>query len=141
MGFVRRASIAAAASAALALGAGPAMAHDCTNVSKAAGAGSVADFYVTFVVEQGEVVDELGVSANEKVNPRGMPRGAFFSIHFAAQIDGSDPVSLGDFDVFIHSDLPDAARFGGPGEGMCDGVGIDDIGTCLEAAVAELMGG
>lgn len=141
MGLVRRASIAAAAAAALMLGAAPAMAHDCTNSSKQQGAGSVADFHVTFVVEDGQVVDELGVIANEKVNPNGMPRGAFFSIHFGAAIDGGDPVSLGDFDVFIHSDLPDAARLGGPGDGMCDGVGIDDIGACLEAAIADLMGG
>jgi hypothetical protein len=138
MTMLHRATATLAVASALALGASPAMAHDCTNASKQQGAGSVADFYVTFVVENGQVVGERDVIANPKVNPNGMPRGAFFSIHFAASIDGADAVSLGDYDVFLHSDLPDAARLGGPGDGMCDGVGIDDVGTCLEAVVAGL---
>jgi len=140
MTIVRRAAVALAATSALVLGAAPAMAHDCTNSSKQSGAGSVADFYVTFYVDETGVT-ETGYSTNEKVNPKGLPRGAFFSVHFAAVIMGAEPVSLGDYDVFIHADLPDPARFGGPGEGRCDGVGVDDVGTCLDAAISDLMGG
>jgi hypothetical protein len=43
-------------------------------------------------------------------------------------------------DLFVHQDLPDAARFGGWGTSMCAGVGIDDLSTCLDDAIADLMG-
>lgn len=142
MTILRRAAVALAATSALVVGAAPAMAHDCTNSSKKQGAGSVADLSITFVVtDQGEPVEVVEEDLSPKVNPNGMPRGAFFTVHFAAVIGDAEPVSLGDYDVFLHSDLPDPARFGGPGDGMCDGVGIDDVGTCLEAAIDDLMAG
>ena len=139
MTIIRRAAVALAVTSALVLGAAPAMAHDCTNPSKQTGAGSVADMYVV----DGVVVvgTEEFMGEDVKVNPRGLPAGAFFTIHGLASIDGAEPVEFLAQDVHIHSDLPDPARLGGPGDGACDGIGIDDLGPCFDQAIAQLMAG
>lgn len=142
MGIIRRASnTVAAAGAALILGAAPAMAHDCTNSSKRMGAGSVADLYVIAYVENGVVVDEdVRMGDDVKVNPRGKPAGGFLTIHALVSIDGGDAFEFLTKDVYVHNDLPDPARLGGPGGGACDGYGVDDLETCFDLAVDELMG-
>jgi hypothetical protein len=142
MTIIRRAAVGLAAMSALVLGATPAMAHDCTNSSKQAGAGSVADLYIVGYVVDGAVVgmDEY-MGEDAKVNPQGKGAGAFFTIHGMASIDGAEPFEFLTQDVYIHTDLPDPARLGGPGDGACDGVGIDDLGTCFDLAIADLMAG
>jgi hypothetical protein len=142
MTIVRRAAVALAATSALVLGAAPAMAHDCTNSSKQSGAGSVADLYFLAYVENGVVVGEdEWMDGDPKVTAQGRPAGAFFTIHALVSIDGAEAFEFLTKDVYVHADLPDPARLGGPGDGACDGVGIDDLGACFDAAVSEIMGG
>jgi hypothetical protein len=86
--------------------ASPAFAHQCTNVSKKAGAGSI-----------GTVNVATGEETFTKKN------GAFITI-----TDGS----TFSYDVFIHRTLPEGAMEAGPdGDSECDGVGIDNALVCL----------
>lgn len=140
MRILRSASLLVAATVALVATASPALAHTCINESKKSGAGSVADLYVTFIVENGMLVDEIDDVQNMKANPKNMPRGAFFTAHFAAVIDGGEPVSMGVYDIFVHVDLPLKPRLGGPGDSLCDGTGLGDTGACLDAQIAALLG-
>lgn len=140
MTILRRTSVALAATAALLLGAAPAMAHDCANASKQAGAGSVADLYIVAFVESGVVVDEDFWVENVRENGQGNAQGGFYTAHYLVSLDGADAFQFAQHDIFVHHNLPASAREGGPGDSPCDGVGIDDVGTCLDAAVADLLG-
>ena len=35
------------------------------------------------------------------------------------------------YNVFVHRLLPDGALNAGPGDNLCDGIGIDDLDACL----------
>jgi hypothetical protein len=142
MSILRRAAVALAATSTLVLAAAPAMAHDCTNSSKKTGAGSAADLYFVAHVVDGQVVGEEGpMLDNARANPQDRPQGGFFTIHAIVTVDGGDPFEFFSKDVYIHQDLPLAPRMGGPGEGMCDGVGIDDLETCFGMAIEEVLAG
>ena len=125
---------------ALMLTAGPAFAHDCTNSSKQVGAGSVAHgYFTTYVDADGTILGEDEEYVGMRLNPQGRPEGGWFTIHLLVSIDGAEPFEFAVHDVLIRNDLPEPPRLGGPGDDLCDGVGIDDAATCFDAAVAELM--
>ncbi len=140
MSVLRRASVVLAATATLLLGAAPAMAHDCANASKQAGAGSVADLYIVAYVESGVVVGEDFWVENIRENGQGKAQGGFYTAHYLVSLDGADAFQFAQHDIFVHQDLPASVRAGGPGESLCDGVGVDDVGACLDAAVTDLLG-
>jgi len=98
-----------------------AYAHVCTNSAKPAGAGSAGD--ATINVETGEF-DASGVTVNEH---SGRPQGGFISV--TAVLD--DGTEIGSADVFAQTTLPEQARNSGPGDDLCDGVGIDDAEACI----------
>lgn len=139
MRFGQRVTTTLVAAAAMLLIAGPALAHSCVNSSKQGGAGSAGDGYFTaLITEDGEIYgfeEEFTGSAN----PQGRPMGAWFTAHFIAHVDGQQPVEIAVYDVLIHQDLGEAPRFGGPGDGACDGVGIDDLDTCLDPVIEEFL--
>jgi hypothetical protein len=86
--------------------AAPAFAHQCANVSKQSGAGSIGTYNV----------------ATDEFAENGKAGGGFVTV-----TDGS----TFSYDVFAHKTLPDGARAAGPGgESQCDGVGIDDAMAC-----------
>ncbi len=80
----------------------PAAAHDCTNASKPAGAGSVG------TVDGGD----------GSFTPSGQRGRGFVTI--------TDGTEAGTAEVFLHTSLPNGARNAGPEDNMCDGIGIDD---------------
>ncbi len=87
--------------------AGPVAAHDCINASKPAGAGSVG----TVNVGDGSLTQS------------GQRGGGFVTITDGTEVDTAE--------VFIHTSLPDGARNAGPGDNICDGIGIDDGPSCF----------
>jgi hypothetical protein len=140
MGFRHRVTATLAIVGALMLVGGPALAHDCTNVSKVVGAGSAGDGYFTAqITPDGEIYGFIEEFTGD-ANPAGQGMGGWFTTHFIAAVDGQEPVEIAVFDVLIHQDLGDAPRFGGPGEGNCDGVGIDDLDACLNPIIEEFLG-
>ena len=66
--------------------------------------------------------------------------GGWFTVHFIAAVEGQEPVEIATYDVLIHQDLPEAPRLGGPGDTACDGVGIDDLDTCLNPLIEDFLG-
>ena len=85
--------------------ASPAFAHQCANVSKNPGAGSIGT---------------VNLATGEETITR--EHGGFVTF-----TDGSSS-----FDVFIHKTLPEGAHEAGPGgDDECDGVGVDDAAVCL----------
>jgi ABC-type transport system substrate-binding protein len=94
----------AAAMMMMVMSAAPAFAHQCTNVSKQAGAGSIGTYNI--------VTDTFTPTKDH---------GGFVTL-----TDGSTS-----YDVFIHRTLPEGARASGPGDSLCDGVGVDDVEACL----------
>ena len=143
MNRLRKVMTTIALTAALSLVAGPALAHSCANTSKQSGAGPVAELtFILILDEDGTVVGEETILPEDpRVNPQGRPAGGFTTLNFAIQMPGQDPVVVASFDTFNHNDLPRQSRSGGPGDGLCDGVGIDDIPTCLDQLEQELLGG
>lgn len=116
----RMLAVAAAFVAALAVTAGQASAFHCSVVNKPAGAGSVGSATVNVVTGEFTLGDDV------RVNPAGHIQGAFLSVT-AVLPDGT---VVGGGDVFAHKDVPDGAHNSGPGDSLCDGVGIDDLEAC-----------
>ena len=85
----------------------PAFAHQCANVSKKAGAGSIGTYNV--------------VTAN--FTPSKRSGGAFITI-----TDGS----TFSYYVYLHNMLPEGAMAAGPGgDDECDGKAVDNALVCL----------
>ncbi len=105
---MKRWVVAVAGAAALIVAvAGPAAAHDCINASKPAGAGSVG------TVDVGDA----------SFTPSGKRGSGLVTL--------TDGTEAGTAAAFIHTSLPDGAGTAGPGDNMCDGIGIDDGPTCF----------
>ena len=90
-------------------GASPAFAHFCTNAAKNAHA------------------PEAGVMSTfdpitETFTQTGPGKGGFTAIVVFGDTIGA---------VYANTYLPDGARNAGPGDDECDGIGNDDLGTCL----------
>ena len=98
--------------------AGSALAHVCFNSSKPAGKGSAGS--ATIDVTTGEFTIR-----SMKLNPQGRPTGGFLTVTAVA-----GETTLGSFDTFTHTTLPDGAMNAGPGDSECDGVGIDKAEAC-----------
>ncbi len=109
----------AAAAVTLLIWPPAALAHVCFVAKKPAGAGSAGT--ATLDVTNGE----LTPGADLRVNPAGNLQGGFITITAVA-----GGTTLGTADTFSHTTLPDSARNAGPGDDMCDGVGIDDAEAC-----------
>ena len=85
----------------------PAFVHQCANVSKKAGAGSIGTYNV----------------ATENFTPSKRGGGAFITI-----TDGS----TFSYDVYLHNTLPEGAMAAGPGgDDECDGKAVDNALVCL----------
>lgn len=117
----RRLAVVGAVTAALAMGpAGAAFAHTCFIASKPAGAGSAGTATI-------DVVSGTFMPDDLDTNPQGRLRGGFITL--TPTVSGT-PIA-GPIDTFTHTTLPDGARNSGPGDDMCDGIGIDDAEACL----------
>lgn len=105
--------------AALLIWPSAALAHVCFVAKKPSEAGSAGT--ATLDVISGTITpgDDL------RVNPAGKLQGGFITITAVA-----GGTTLGTADTFSHTTLPDSARNAGPGDDMCDGVGIDDAEAC-----------
>lgn len=134
--------VCAATAALLVAMTGTASAHSCANASKPNGAGSIGDGYFTVYVDaQGNFLgdeERFEITRPHPTMPEEKTAGGFLSLHFLVSIDGGTPFEFAAYDTFMHKDLPDVSRFSAAGD-ACDGVGIDDLGTCLDEAIAELM--
>lgn len=100
---------------------GSALAHHCTNPNKKTGAGSVGIVTldpVTFDFISFEPTHPSGKDGNQK---SGRDVGGFITIVVGDQ----------SFDIFVQNTLPDGAMNAGPGDNLCDSVGIDDALACL----------
>lgn len=87
--------------------AAPAFAHQCTNVSKKSGAGSIGTYNVV----------------TETFTPSKSGGGAFITF-----TDGS----TFSYDVYLHDTLPEGALAAGPGgDDECDGKAVDNALVCL----------
>ena len=87
--------------------ASPALAHQCTNVSKKAGAGSIGTYNVV----------------TETFTPSKSGGGAFITL-----TDGS----TFSYDIYLHNTLPEGAMAAGPGgDDECDGQAVDNALVCL----------
>lgn len=124
MSRLQRTAIMIGFTGALMLAAGPAWAHICTNAVKPDGAGSAG--VVAIEITTGEFI-----GGEVDVNPQGYPQGGFITLQLL--VNGQE---LAQFDTYTHLTLPEMARNAGPGDDMCDGVGVDDI----EACVIEMLG-
>ncbi len=104
---------------ALLVGAGPALAHYCTNANKQAGAGSIGVY---------NVVTETFTPA-KRLNPNFDPEtGKGLNSGFVTFTDGEHF----SFDVYVHQTLPEGALAAGPGgDDHCDGQGVDSALACL----------
>ncbi|HEX7167227.1 MAG TPA: hypothetical protein VF230_09625 [Acidimicrobiales bacterium] len=100
----------AALAGAVVLGsASPAFAHFCTNAAKnahAPEAGVMSTFDPT----------------TETFTPLGPGKGGFTAIVIGGQVVGS---------TYANVLLPDGARNAGPGDDACDGIGNDDMLSCM----------
>ena len=94
-----------------------ALAHSCFVVNKPVGAGSAGT--ATLNLDTFEF-DDSGVN----YNPAGRAKGGFTTLEVSA---GGVPIAT--LDTF-NKDMPEGAHNSGPGEGACDGVGIDDAQDC-----------
>jgi hypothetical protein len=104
--------------------AGSAFAFHCTVVSKPTGSGSAGT--ITVQVNGDGTVTPL--AANLNVAPNGNPKGGFFTVTWVDPSGNTISVN----DVFSHGVRPDGALMSGPGgTSECDGVGIDDVFSCL----------
>jgi hypothetical protein len=103
--------------ALLALTAGQAAATSCSPVNKPEGAGANAG---TLTVN----LDTGQVTADFNTNPAGHVTGGFLSVNVIAGGTTIDTANT------FKNDLPDGAHASGPGDSMCDGVGIDDLAEC-----------
>ncbi len=87
--------------------AAPAFAHQCTNVSKKAGAGSIGTYNIV----------------TETFTPSKSGGGGFITI-----TDGS----TFSYDIYLHQTLPEGAFAAGPGgDDECDGKAVDNALACL----------
>lgn len=111
----------AAAAAALLIWPSAALAHVCFVAKKPAGAGSAGT--ATLDVISGTITP----GEDLRVNPAGKLQGGFLTITAVA----GDTV-LGTEDVFSHETLPESARNSGPGDDLCDGIGVDDAEACSQ---------
>ena len=98
--------------------AGSALAHVCFNAKKPARAGSAGTATI-------EVTTGTFTPGDLNVTKSGQLKGGFITLTATA---GGQPI--GTFDTFAHTTLPDGARNSGPGDDMCDGLGIDDAEAC-----------
>ena len=96
--------LAGASVAALALSAGPAYAHYCTNVSKAGGAGNVGILFADISSGDFTVVPE---SSTVRMNGQGQIAGGFMDIHVDVNGDGTADLVL--TEVYAHAGLPSGA--------------------------------
>jgi hypothetical protein len=125
MSTLRRTATVLAFSGLLMLIAGPALAHICTNANKVEGAGSGAIATVELTTFEFTLVEG-------NINPQGRIQGGFVTLVFLWE--GQE---LATFDTYTHLTLPEMAQNAGPGDSECDGVGVDDIGACLN----QILGG
>ena len=105
--------------------AAPASALHCFVVEKPVGAGSVgaATFELT--------THHLTLAQPLTFTPSGeLTGGSFLTVTFLRS-----GAPLFTVDIFFHKELPDGAHESGPGTTECDGVGIDDILTCIAAGI------
>ena len=96
-----------------------AYAHECANAAKKAGAGSAGDVVVTLNIDGSVDVD----TSNAKVSPSGRLVGGFADV----TIQLEDGTVLADGETYAQLELPDTAQNAGPGDDLCDGVGVDNL--------------
>jgi hypothetical protein len=113
----------------LVLGGGEALAAFCTNTAKPDGAGNVGDLIIDV---------STGEPSSMPTNPGGRVAGGFVDVWLDFNGDGIADQKVID-DTFLlpanpalgePAELPHGARNAGPGDDLCDGIGIDDVGAC-----------
>lgn len=122
----------------LALGGGEALAAFCINANKAGDAGTFGN-----VILRGDVEDDsTWVPVFIPTNQGGRVAGGFVDVYFdlendtVAGVPDDDDILLIDDTFFLPpalgepGELPHGAHNAGPGDDLCDGVGLDDIRGC-----------
>lgn len=95
-----------------------ALAFSCTPVNKPIGTGVAGSVTLDVVTETFTVTDM-------DLNPAGNIKGNFVTVSVVA----GDTV-LDQIDIWWRKDLPDGAHNSGPGDSLCDGVGLDEAAEC-----------
>jgi hypothetical protein len=95
-----------------------ALAFSCTPVNKPIDAGVAGT--VTLDVVAGTFT-ETGMD----LNPAGKMKGNFVTVSVVA-----GDTLLDQIDIWWRKDLPDGAHNSGPGDSLCDGVGLDEAAEC-----------
>ena len=114
----RLATLGVLTAAILFVSAGTALAHQCFVANKPATAGSAGTATL-------EVTNGTFTPGDLSVNPQGRLKGGFITL--TATFQGSPIATI---DTFANGTRPDGALNAGPGDDMCDGIGIDDAEAC-----------
>ena len=116
----RLATIGALTAVMLFATAGSSLAHVCFNAKKPAEAGSAGTATL-------EVTTGTFTPTDLNMTKSGQLKGGFITLTATA---GGTPIAT--VDTFVHGTRPDGARNAGPGDDMCDGLGIDDAEACSQ---------